>query len=258
MGRRTMRWEIKTLEDAVRAQHGDSVAGSLHEATQSIAWKINMAYYHACESVRILKEAIYESDVISADDHESIAAAKAIILSAARDSRATPLNAARFQAEAQMIVAAQSLHSTADIMASVVYLALNFPNQAGAPGDYRLNLYRVRDYLQEVPQFQTIAKAINALLTLHQFKYLCGYVNTTKHRSLVQAVYTAYVDPSDNPRQGIRIRPFQYRDAKDNNQSFDELWGEQFLFQEAQHIREGICTIGNEINKYYATTKSAT
>ena len=71
-----MRWEIKTLEDAVRAQHGDSVAGSLHEATQSIAWKINMAYYHACESVRILKEAIYESDVISADDHESIAAAK--------------------------------------------------------------------------------------------------------------------------------------------------------------------------------------
>jgi len=253
-----MRWEIKALEDAVRTQHGDSVADSLHEATQSIAWKIDMGYYHACESDRILNEAIYESDVISADDHESIAAAKAIILSAARDSRATPLNVARFQAEAQMIAAAQSLHSTADIMASVVYWALNFPNQPGAPRDYRLNLYRVRDYLQKLPQFQTIAKAINALLTLHQFKYLCAYVNTTKHCSLVQAVYTAHLDPSDNPLQGIRIRPFQYRDAKGNNQLFDEFWGEQFLFQEAQHIREGICKIGNEINEYYAIAKSAT
>jgi hypothetical protein len=254
-----MRWEIKTLEDAVRAQHGDSVADSLHEATQSIAWKIEMAHYHARESIRILKKAIYESDIISADDHESIAAAKAIILSAAHNSPTTLLNTARFQAEAQMIAAAQSLHSTADIMAFIVCWALNFPNQAGAPpGDNKLNLYRVRDYLQKIPQFQTITKAINALLTLHQFNYLCAYVNTTKHRSLVQAVYTAHVDPSDNPRQGIRIRSFQYRDAKGNNQSFDELWGEQFLFQEAQHIREGICTIGNELNKYYATAKSAT
>lgn len=101
-----MRWEVKQLEDAVRLQHRDAVADSLHIAAQSIAWKIDMGYYHACESVRVLKEAIYGSEVISETDHVSIAAAKAIMLSAARDPRATPLNAARFHAEAHTIAAA--------------------------------------------------------------------------------------------------------------------------------------------------------
>lgn len=146
-----MRWEMKKLEDAVRAQHGDAVADCWRIPTHSIARKIDMGYYHACESIRVLKEAIYDSEVISDNDHESIAAAKAIILSAAADPRATPLIGARFHAEAHMIAAAQSLHSTADIMAYVVYWALNCPRRTKAPHAHRLTLCGVRDYLQHQP-----------------------------------------------------------------------------------------------------------
>ena len=253
---RTMCWEVK-LEDAVRLQHGDAVADLLHTPAQSIAWKIKMGHYHACESVRVLKEAIYDSEAISENDHESIAAAKAIILSAGREPRATPLNAARFQAEAHTIAAAQSLHSTADIMASVVFWALNFPKCEKAPDLHRLNVYQVRDYLQNKPNYTDIHHAIDALLESDQFKYLTAYVNTTKHRSLVQVQYTAHVDPTDNPRQGLRIKAFEYCRAKDNIESYDELWAEDFLFSEAQHVRNGILTIGNALNAFY-TQQSAT
>ncbi len=245
-----MRWEMKQLEDAVRLQHGDAVADSLHIPTESIAWKIDMGYYHACESVRVLKEAIYDSEVISENDHESIAGAKAIILSATGDPRATPLNAARFHAEAHTIAAAQSLHSTADIMASVVFWALNFPQRANAPDEHHLYLYKVRGHLQNEPNCTDIHDAIDALLNLHQFKYLTAYVNTTKHRSLVQVQYTAHLNPTDNPRQGLRIKAFQYRKGQDNIESYDELWAEDFLFSEAQHVRNGILTIGKALNAF--------
>ena len=49
-------------------------------AAQSIAWKLDMGCYHACESLRVLKEAIYDSKVVSSDEHESIAGAVAISL----------------------------------------------------------------------------------------------------------------------------------------------------------------------------------
>ena len=243
--------EVKQLEDTVRLEHGDAVADSLHIPTQSIVWKIDMGYYHACESIRVLKEAIYDSEVISENDHESIAAAKSIILSAANPC-ATPLNAARLHAEAHTIAAAQSLHSTADIMALVIFWALNFPKCAKAPDEHRLNLYQVRNHLQNEPNCTDIRDAINALLESDQFKYLNAYVNTTKHRSLVQVKYTAHLDPTDKPRQGLKIVAFEY-----NNKQFDERWAKDFLFSEAQHVRDGILFIGNTLNAFF-TQRSAT
>lgn len=253
---RTMCWEVKQLEDAVRLEHCDAVADSLHIATQSIVWKIDMGYYHACESIRVLKEAIYDSKVISENEHEPIAAAKSIILSAVNPC-ATPLNAARLHAEAHAIAAAQSLHSTVDIMASVVFWALNFQQCANAPALNRLNLYKIRDHLKNKPNCTDIREAIVALLDLCQFKYLTAYVNTTKHRSLVQVQYTAHIDPTDNPRQGLRIKEFKYRSARGNIESHDELWAEDFLFSEAQFVRNGVLTIGNALNAFY-TQQSAT
>ncbi|MFQ5731228.1 MAG: hypothetical protein ACE5KM_04640 [Planctomycetaceae bacterium] len=247
---------MKQLEDAVRACHGDVVAETLGVPTRSIGWKIEMGHYHACESVQILKRAIYDSDVIADNEHEAIAASKAILLSAVGHASAPPLNDARVRAEAHMIAAAQSLHSTADIMASVAYWALDFPCRTNPPREHRLNLYQVRKHLQYDPDCAEITNSITNFVDLHQFKYLTGYVNTTKHRSLVGVQYSAHTDPRDNPRQGLRIRAFQYRDGVGNIHSYDQIWGEDFLFSEAQLIRDGILTIGNSLNRYFANTTS--
>lgn len=142
-------------------------------------------------------------------------------------------------------------------MASVVSWALNFPQRANAPDQRHLNLYRIREHLQNEPNCANIRDAIDALLDLYQFKYLIAYVNTTKHRSLVQVQYTAHVDPTDNPRQGLRIKAFEYRNAQGNKVSYDELWAEDFLFSEAQHICNGILKIGNALNAFH-TQQSAT
>lgn len=253
-GENDMLWNMRHLENSVRARHGNIVAERLHVPADSIAWKIEMGYYHACESIRVLKDAIYDSRVISQNDHESIAAAKAILLSATKSPDAPPLNVARYQAEAHMIAAAQSLHSTADIMASVVFWALNFPIQPKAPVEHKLNLYRVRKFLQGDVIYRSIVDAISEVLDLHQFQYLAAYVNTTKHRSLIEVQYTAHIDPKSNPRQGLKIKGFQYLDAQGNLNSYDGPWGEEFLFAEAQVVRNGILAIGNSLNRFYGIT----
>lgn len=247
-----MKWEMKQLEDAVRAVNGDHVANKLQVHTRSVDLKITMRNYHACESIRILKEAIYDSDVISDNVHEATAASKAIWLSATGHPSAPPLIYARVRAEAEMIAAAQSLHSTADIMASVVYWALDFPSSAKTLDEFQLNLFRVREHLQQDLVYTEITNAINDFFDLPQFKYLTAYVNTTKHRSLVEAPYTAQTDLRDKPRQGFRIKAFKYRKSKRNVQSYNRTWAEDFLLTDAEIVGNGILTIGNSLNDYYA------
>jgi len=50
-----MKWELKTLEDDVRRVHGDWYADEIGGPLQAFAWKSDIAYYHACESERVIK-----------------------------------------------------------------------------------------------------------------------------------------------------------------------------------------------------------
>jgi hypothetical protein len=115
-----MKWELKQLEEAVRNAHGDSYGDGIHQPLQSFRWENDMAYLHACEAEHILKDAISATPGIGTDDSESIAACKAVLVSAAPGDDGRNLRAARFKAEAHIIASAQALHSLGDIMFHVV------------------------------------------------------------------------------------------------------------------------------------------
>ncbi len=250
-----MRWEFSTLKELILNRYGEENATSFIEAAQSIAWKLNMHNYHASESLRVLKEAIFNSEAISPDTNESVAAVKAIFLSGMGDKRAPPLNIARFEAEAHMIAAAQSLHSSADIISCTIYWAFDFTHQKGSPKIEHLNLRNISKYLTNIPLFIEMDNAIKSFLKLPEFMYLSAFVNTTKHHSLVEIQYMANFDQTEGPPQGIRIKPFQYKDYSGTTLSFDKKWGSTFLFKDGLIIIEGLLNIGNEISNYYSSQK---
>lgn len=60
----TSKWELSALENSLRLKHGNIYADMIHEPLQSFAWKSDIAYYHACESERVIKEALTSTNGI--------------------------------------------------------------------------------------------------------------------------------------------------------------------------------------------------
>ena len=190
-----MEWKIKELEDVVRGYNGDKYADAIHEPLQSFVWKSDMAYFHACEAEQILQEAVSATPVINDHDRESIAIAKAAILSAAPEERGRHLRFAKFKAEAHIIASAQALHSLCDIICHVVYWAYQLDIVQDPPTKKRLNLHSTLRSLNTLSRYDTTASLIKAVVDAPEFKYLAAYVNTTKHKSLISSSISASFDP---------------------------------------------------------------
>lgn len=214
-----MKWELETLEDDVRRVHGDRYADEIRGPLQAFAWKSGIAYYHACESERVIKEALASTDRINEDDPGCVSAAKAILLAASPDAAGSHILAAQFKAEAHKIASAQALHSLCDLISCVVYWAFQLDTAPKPPPVNKLNLHSVRRTLSALPQYSTTAKLIDATISSSEFKYLAAYVNTTKHKSLVSSSLSASFE-ADN-RSGMRIKEFSYTDPIGRTATYD-------------------------------------
>jgi len=241
-----MKWEIKELEKAVRNACGDQYADAIREPLQSFSWKSDMAFFHACEAERILKEAIAATPGINHHDPLPLATGKAVIIAASEAGQS--LRLARFKAEAHIIASAQALHSLCDIVCHVVYWAYKLDTIPSAPATTRLNLHTILRTLYKLPQHTTTASLIQAVVDSPEFIYLCAYVNTTKHKSLVISSMAASMDGEG--RGGMRIGAFSYTDPVGKHYSFDRKWASDFLFPENQSVRLKLVAVGCSLNAY--------
>jgi hypothetical protein len=244
-----MKWELKDLENAVRKAHGDQYASAIHEPLQSFSWKSSMAYFHAYEAEQILKEAIAATPGIDGHDPPSFATAMAVIFAAAPGDAGQALRLARFKAEAHIISSAQALHSLCDIVCHAVYWAYQLDTVPKAPETKRLNLYSMLRTLSRLPQYATTESLIQAIVDAPEFTYLAAYVNTTKHKSLVNASMSASLDAEG--RCGMQIDAFSYTDPIGNYYRFDSKWAYDFLFPENQSIRLKLMAVGNSLNAHF-------
>lgn len=243
-----MKWELKQLEEAVRNAHGDSYGDSIYQPLQSFRWKSDMADFHAREAEHILKDAISVTPGIGTDDSESVAACKAVLISAAPGDDGQNLRVARFKAEAHIIASAQALHSLGDIMCHIVYWAYKLDTVSNVPATNRLNLHSTLRTLNKLPQYTSTASLIQEVVDAPEFMYLAAYVNTTKHKSLVSSSMSA--DFNEN-RGGMRIKAFSYADPVDNTHNFDKKWAYDFLVPENQTVRLKLIAVGNSLNNYF-------
>ena len=230
-----MRPRPKSLENAVRRVHGATYADQVHAPLKSFFWKIDMAHYHACESERVIKEALESSEHFSENDPGSVAISKALILGSSPGASGRDIFAAQFKAEAHIIASAQALHSLCDILSVIVYWALQLDTAPHPPNAKRLNLYTISQSLTKLTQYMKTKSLIDAVIASSEFKYLAAYTNTTKHKSLVPAMLSASF-VGDN-RNGMKIREFSYANHRGETVPYDWKWSRDFLDRDNKALR---------------------
>jgi hypothetical protein len=244
-----MKWEIRTLEDAVRRVHGNPYADEIHDPLQSFAWKSDIAYFHACESERIIKEALASIDGIRNEDPDYVAVTKAILFAASPDRADTHILAAQFMAEAHIIASAQALHSLCDILSVIIYWSFQLDIVAKSLLVKKLNLHYINTALHKLPSYFTTANLIDATISSSEFAYLDAYVNTTKHKSLINSTLSSSFEA--DKRSGMHIKEFSYTDWHGTKYIYCCKWSHDFLFPENHSLRLKLISVGNSLNDHF-------
>jgi len=243
------KWEVSTLESSIRLKLGAKYADMIHEPLLSFAWKSDIAYYHACESERVINEALDSIKEIYKSDSSSTAITKAILLAASPDNMNQHILAAQFQAEAHTIASAQATHSLCDILSVIVYWSFQLDTVPKSPAYNNLNLFTVNDSLKKLPQYSMTSNLIESVTSSSEFSYLAAYVNTTKHNSLINSSLSVSFD-TDN-KNGMCIKGFSHSGFRKNINNYDRKWSHDFLFVDNYALLLKLLTVGNSLNDYF-------
>ena len=81
--------------------------------------------------------------------------------------------------------------------------------------------------------------ALGSLLSSREFKYLSGFINTTKHRRLVQHAFTVSFEEN---RAEIKVGAFSFDGA-----SFAQRWGVELL-EDAHNLHNSLVACGRALN----------
>jgi hypothetical protein len=150
--------------------------------------------------------------------------------------------------EAHAIAAAQALHSVIDILVDVIYIALRLNEMKAIPERYR-TLQRVARLVK--PINEQLSADLEAVRTSDDFRYLSAYVNTTKHRRLIDHHFTWEID--DSRRFGLQFVPFRYEFSVDDVATFPSKWTDDFLRESLAFVSDAVTTIGQKLEALLAT-----
>lgn len=143
--------------------------------------------------------------------------------------------------EAHVEAAAQALHSMADILAQIinkVVLCGHFEE-----GDVCLS--SVINQLKETDGANKIICAINNLLNSAEFSYINAFVNTIKHRRLLETTYHLEYGENKRNEKAVCFKQFEYK-----NDCYDFTWATDIIGPYKSRIFELISEIGNAVNEY--------
>lgn len=146
-----------------------------------------------------------------------------------------------FESEAYAEAALQALHSTADVLAQIINCII----LGGHFSEDKVSLYRVLNKLKTDTIAPDVEKAIEEFSTMKEFKYVDGFVNTTKHRRLINAEFRTESGVDTGFREGLRFRPFEYKQER-----FQEEWISNIRQTVIPMTIEGLEKIGISINDY--------
>jgi hypothetical protein len=146
-----------------------------------------------------------------------------------------------FEAEAYAEAALQALHSMGDVLAQIVnVVVLNSQLK-----EHQVSLKRVKRELLEQGIAPVVANSIQLMLASDEFKYTEAFVNTIKHRRLLDAQFSAHFDKTDGYRHGLRFKPFAYKQT-----SFPEKSVIDIINVIIPGIHAQITAVGNELSDH--------
>ncbi len=143
--------------------------------------------------------------------------------------------------EAHVIAAAQALHSMADILGQII----NQVVLCGALLEEKVTLYTVLCELNKKAIAPNILTKVMKFKKSTEFEYINAFVNTTKHRSVLDTSYHAEYGINKRNDQGILFKSFIYKGKK-----FPTTWAKDIVGPYRDKIFKDISDIGNSINSF--------
>lgn len=151
----------------------------------------------------------------------------------------------QFKSETYIESAAQILHSLADIVCQIINKAV-LKSQLD---EGEVSMKTIIRELQKDNSKKDIETALEQLRDSHEFKYISAFVNTIKHRRLLDTDYYGEFGQGKSNTMGVRFLSFQY--GKGNNlQNYRETSAETILNDYMKCIFDFIDKIGHAIDSY--------
>ena len=232
-----MRWNIGEFYQLVQHKLPPSSVSSLEPPLRSIRWKFDLCRYHIHEANRILSETFTRPK-----EEQHIEAIGKLFMEATNTDEGHEFLVARFCAEAHAIACAQSLHSTADILAQVLCISLNLDRHFKKKE--RRYLRTVVDRMREHTIAPSVVAAADHFLRSDEFRYLKAYVNTTKHISLIGSNYSIHVVPGEE-QHGLKINAFSH-----NGANWPQKWLTDFIVTDLEQLSNMFGAIGIELTAF--------
>jgi hypothetical protein len=244
VGRSLFNYQGRRLEDDMEPlfESKDDYP-ALRRAVHSIQWKLGAAQYQAFEALSAVPD-LFEGAV-----DKWKAAGVAAAMSMARNVEAQPFEIALLICDANMMAAAQTLHSIGDILANVVYLGLRL-NEKGRMRAYTRSLDTVTERLWRAGDEAIMCDLLNSLRRAEAFRYLNAFVNTAKHRSLITRRFR--LEFNGQRRFGLAIVAFGYQRGKKAPEEFRSKLIDDFLHESLMLMSTAVSDVGKALEQSLA------
>lgn len=194
-------------------RYGERVGEMVHIHQQSFNWKSHMLDYHKNECFRLF-------DLLQVKLPGGPAHSWDLIHQRFADPQLHHYR--KLSADCHLLAATQCLHSMFDLVAHYVYWAMNLESVRQLEA-HEVNFGRVRALAGGV-----VGRAMQLAVSGPDYDYLNGFVNTIKHRRLVDRKISV-----ESGRSGIKIGPFDYGcqtiDGESRPISYPAKWADQLL-----------------------------
>ena len=197
---------------------------------EALFWKQRRAEFLAAESKKIWKNFWFTHKEININDSEKVNAFKT----------------AQFQSETYIEAAAQNLHSLADIFCQILNKVLLNSRLHEADVSTR----KIIKELQDEKNTQEIVTALEDLQDSHEFKYIAAFVNTIKHRRLLDTEYYGEFGLGKSNIIGVRFQGFEYEKLKKPIERYDDTFAEKIVNVYMRRIFDLINGVGSAIDTH--------
>lgn len=232
-------WNPSECYNLAKSYLSEDKINDLKHHILSVPWKFSLCRYHIDEYRRFIG---YPTN--AGINKELIESVKKIIEMSAGSEVGKEFRIILFFAEAHVIAFAQALHSTADIIAHIlkIILDLDFKNK-------QINFINTLEIMKRQQIAIEVYNKAHGLRNSKEFMYLNAFVNTIKHRRLIDMPYHINLK-SGQEFHGLRINSFKYGNDKNKEIPYDSKWVDGFICNDFEELSNTIGEVGVELNKH--------
>jgi len=194
-----MHWKLDDLRKGVGKKRIGRRYSEFEESLSSFARRHNIASYHASEARGLLEKSLPKESI------QRVIKLFGALLAPSDSESNKDVALAYFYTEAHIYAYAQALHAASDILAKVVWRALDL--DVGWSKKKWVNLPTL---LKEVQKGSDIHTSIDDLINNKPYGYLSAFTNQIKHHSVVPTSIPMQYWEDSGEWVGLELSDFRY------------------------------------------------